>query len=65
MLVEASSLGPLAFGGSGPQITCTLFGGIVAPQFAHEWHSNVHVLPPAKKLNLCQETEWKDKQLLP
>ena len=33
MLVEASTLGPLAFGGSGPQITCTLFGGIVAPFF--------------------------------
>ena len=31
LLVEASTLGPLAFGGPGPQITYTLFGGIVAP----------------------------------
>ena len=25
----------------------------MAPQFAHEWHSNVHVLPPGKKIEIC------------
>ena len=29
--LKPAPFGPLAFGGSGPQITCTLFGGIVAP----------------------------------